>query len=497
MINLPSTKIYISRITFFYDKKREVIRNMKKKLFKRILNWGIISLLIGATVIPIISGTLNNDYVNAYWKFDECNGDIAYDSSGHGYDGTIYGATWVGGYSGCALDFDGVDDYVAFDDYAKNYLGFNSTEDMIFSFYFKTTSTEKGVFYGMSRGDAYGYSPGVHIALASNGTIEFQVWHGGCGILMYSDDIYNDGDWHYVEVFYNGNSDEFRKANATGIIYVDDTLQGTFVYEVCSFWSDQFRYAQMGKNSSDSTDFFDGTIDEFKIIKYPGGNQPPNVLIISGPTRGEAGVEYTFTFLATDPEGDDIWLYVDWGDGTYEEWIGPLESGVPTEITHTWNENGTYELRAKARDFWGEGPWSDPYVVIIGNEPPSAPTIIGPDYGDVGTSYNYIINAVDPDGDDVRYIIEWGDTNTDTTDYAASGTDVTVPHTWTTGGTFVITAKAQDTFGQVGPETTKTVTMPRNKVLHNTLFLRLLEWFPNAFPILRYIFRLASGQETC
>ena len=45
-------------------------------------------------------------------KFDEGEGNIAYDSSGNNNHGTIYGARWVKGKYGYALEFDGVDDYV-------------------------------------------------------------------------------------------------------------------------------------------------------------------------------------------------------------------------------------------------------------------------------------------------------------------------------------------------------------------------------------------------
>jgi hypothetical protein len=48
----------------------------------------------------------------AYWSFDEGSGNIAYDSSGNGNHGTIYGAKWTSGKFGQALSFDGVDDYV-------------------------------------------------------------------------------------------------------------------------------------------------------------------------------------------------------------------------------------------------------------------------------------------------------------------------------------------------------------------------------------------------
>ena len=44
--------------------------------------------------------------------FDEGSGTIAKDESGHGNDGTIYGATWMTGVSGKALEFDGSNDYV-------------------------------------------------------------------------------------------------------------------------------------------------------------------------------------------------------------------------------------------------------------------------------------------------------------------------------------------------------------------------------------------------
>ncbi len=44
-----------------------------------------------------------------YWKFDEGEGNISKDSSGMGNDGTIYGAEWVKGISGNALQFNGYD----------------------------------------------------------------------------------------------------------------------------------------------------------------------------------------------------------------------------------------------------------------------------------------------------------------------------------------------------------------------------------------------------
>ncbi len=47
----------------------------------------------------------------SHWKFDEGEGDIAYDSAGDN-DGTIHGANWTTGQIDGALDFDGENDYV-------------------------------------------------------------------------------------------------------------------------------------------------------------------------------------------------------------------------------------------------------------------------------------------------------------------------------------------------------------------------------------------------
>lgn len=124
------------------------------------------------------------------------------------------------------------------------------------------------------------------------------------------------------------------------------------------------------------------------------------------------------------------------------------------------------------------------------NSPPKTTNINGPNSGNKGKSYDYKFTATDPDGDDVKFFIEWGDESTKWSDLTSSGTPITISHTWSEKGTYSITAKAQDSNGLTGPKTILPVTMPKNKLLVNSLFLQLLEWFPNAFPILRYLFGL-------
>jgi len=49
----------------------------------------------------------------ALWHFDEGSGNIVKDTSGNNYHGTIKGAKWTTGYLRKALDFDGVNNYIA------------------------------------------------------------------------------------------------------------------------------------------------------------------------------------------------------------------------------------------------------------------------------------------------------------------------------------------------------------------------------------------------
>ncbi|MBW7988537.1 MAG: LamG domain-containing protein [Planctomycetes bacterium] len=62
------------------------------------------------------TGTTKAELVG-WWRFDESSGTTAYDTSGNGNDGTFNGEPqWVSGFTGGALEFDGVDDYVAIGD---------------------------------------------------------------------------------------------------------------------------------------------------------------------------------------------------------------------------------------------------------------------------------------------------------------------------------------------------------------------------------------------
>ena len=115
----------------------------------------------------------------------------------------------------------------------------------------------------------------------------------------------------------------------------------------------------------DSGDLFtEGPIWSFST----GDPCTPSEPIINGPTHCIVGVEYTYTFNSTYECGYDLRYIVRWGDGS-EDIIGPSPPGVEVEATHTWQNKGTFTIRARAMDKYGiTGPWSQLHVVVLKNK---------------------------------------------------------------------------------------------------------------------------------
>ena len=89
------------------------------------------------------------------------------------------------------------------------------------------------------------------------------------------------------------------------------------------------------------------------IITPESNNTTPDTPTIDGSVNGQAGTEYTFTFVSIDPDGDDVSYCIDWGDGTPEVCIGPFSSGEEQSDSHTWTNRDSYTIRIKARDING------------------------------------------------------------------------------------------------------------------------------------------------
>jgi len=80
---------------------------------------------------------------------------------------------------------------------------------------------------------------------------------------------------------------------------------------------------------------------------------PPTAPTIAGPSSGDVGTSYTYTFTSTDPDGDQVSYYIDWDDGTTPVWSTFKPSGATYSTSHTWTSKGTYAIQAKAKDILG------------------------------------------------------------------------------------------------------------------------------------------------
>jgi thiol-disulfide isomerase/thioredoxin len=253
-------------------------------------------------------------------------------------------------------------------------------------------------------------------------------------------------------------------------------------------------------------------------------NNPPNNPIIKGQTSGKAGEEYTYTFSALDPEGNDVYYWIEWFEGCPGvNWQGPYKSGEEVTFTNRWPKRGTYTIRGKAKDIYNaESDWSTLEVsmlknmeiknelndkkplrvnivkknvdrVLINNDntPPNPPEIHGPTSGVIRESYTYNVTVTDPDEEDglLRLEMDFGD-GTITEDCGCdkaweNGETLEIPHIWRRSGTYEITARVMDVHGEWSNWSDPlTVSMPKTKILINLLHSYLIKQMFHLFYLL-------------
>ncbi|MDD5063913.1 MAG: right-handed parallel beta-helix repeat-containing protein [Phycisphaerae bacterium] len=239
----------------------------------RKLAFSVVFLVgLGAAFLISVPIAFADPNLIGWWNFDDGGGDIAGDSSGNGYDGTLVGGpTWIAegsGYDGSGfLDFDGTDDYVD-----VNYV----SEDAFLlprytvSMWFRrdTDNDERSVF-SLFRPNAEGnWDDAWHGMLISLNRDEagriryshlFPFAAGGAAGSTYSiystPYTYGIGQWHHIAAV--------RDSNNSRLLYVDGEEVGSNTQDVGAF--DEPLRLFIGAIRPGYLKAWDGAIDDVRI----------------------------------------------------------------------------------------------------------------------------------------------------------------------------------------------------------------------------------------
>ena len=200
-----------------------------------------------------------------------------------------------------------------------------------------------------------------------------------------------------------------------------------------------------------------------------------------------AGIGEEITFDGTDSfdiEGEISAYTWEFGDKA-------VKNGATA--THIYLEKGIYEVTLTVTDSNDNTDTDKTWVWI--DEPsnsPNTPVITGPERGSPNQEYTYSISTTDANGDDVYYLIDWGEYQ-NTEEWVGpytSGEELTFYKSWSALGDYEIKVKAKDNYGLESDWGTLSVSMPKNRMQNNLHLFKILDILLNALPILRNLLRL-------
>jgi hypothetical protein len=179
----------------------------------------------------------------------------------------------------------------------------------------------------------------------------------------------------------------------------------------------------------------------------------PTVVINPPSTSPSAGLPAFFSIVVTpstnngSPVRD---VTVSWGDGTPVQDMGAISGTVIAN--HVFRSSGTYLISATVVDASGNSNTVSTSVTVI---PVPRPTIIitpSPVPGHVNTQTTLQIQVTLPNGISVQdLLVEFGDGQQAD---LGGATSASVPHVYTTQGTFTVRVTVTDTTGQTTVGTT-------------------------------------------
>jgi len=252
----------------------------------------------------------------------------------------------------------------------------------------------------------------------------------------------------------------------------------------------------------------DGVIDEGCNSGSDGSKEAPTTILFypkGGETlKGTVTVQW-YVHDSQDEHWSDLPIYLYLLDNS-NNWTQIYQGYKGPQYDHiflgniTWDTtsspDGTYRLLLEAVDNDQNVGYSlSDYFVIRNyeasptNDPPNQPSRpYGSTGGYAGVEFTYTSSTIDPDGDQIWFMFDWGDsTNSGWLGPYTSGDTCEAKHTWQEKNNYNIIVKAKDDSGK---ESSWSDPLPITiRYSFNTLILQFLKLlfqrFPNAFPILR------------
>jgi hypothetical protein len=218
----------------------------------------------------------------SYWKFEESSGD-AIDSIGI-YSGTSNNIT----YQAEGI----IDKCYSFSKTSNSYIEVSNpsdfeigTENWTYSLWFNTDTTITATdttWLGLLTSTNSGYSNYFFARMETGGLIRFTAADGTNPMcLIFSQNGFNDGEWHHLCVSYMSDDYEWR-------MYIDGNLEGISTNINSAINNTQeFRIGCIYGTISDSDprDYFDGLIDEVSVWKKTLSHEDIRLLYNYGQAR--------------------------------------------------------------------------------------------------------------------------------------------------------------------------------------------------------------------
>jgi mono/diheme cytochrome c family protein len=306
-----------------------------------------------------------------------------------------------------ALDFDGVDDFVAIKDMS---LAGATLPAASVSCWIRTTDGSPQVIASFDRNEYW------QLSVAGDGVAAGRIgWHVLTSVGQQdfgSVRTVNDGAWHHVVTVFDGAAGQMR-------IYIDGSLDATRPNAGTVFGTGAPRFGFLGVGSEAAVfngnrgplDFYQGSLDDFQIFDKALTQRQVEALFLQRNSSGSppvvTGVDVsdypasttsatTITVTAVDPDNGPLEYRLNAGDGSgFTAW-----QSSPV-FQHTFGSDGHFGISVQVRDLSGVQTIETGLVTVL-DSPPTGPfpTRSSP-IAEVGANRVLVVN---PDNDSVTSI---------------------------------------------------------------------------------------------